>query len=110
MSDEPTSEFRVEEERCDGVVVLRLHGDLDLASVDEVHRRLDALCTAGEPTRLDLDGLDFMDSSGLRVVLQAAEAARGSDWPFSLTAGSEQVRRLFLAAGVAERLPIVPRS
>jgi anti-anti-sigma factor len=108
MREEPTNELRVEEEQRDGVVVLRLQGDLDLASADEVSERLDALRRAGRPTRLDLDALDFMDSSGLRVVLQATEAGQSGDWEFAITAGSEQVRRLFLAAGITERLPIVP--
>jgi anti-sigma B factor antagonist len=109
MREEPTHEFRVDEERRDGVVVLRLHGDFDLASADGMTHRLDALCAAGQATQLDLDGLEFMDSSGLRVVLQAAEAARADAWEFTITAGSAQVRRLFVAAGVTDRLPIVPR-
>ena len=89
-------------------MVLRLQGDLDLASADAVAQRLDALAEAGDPVVLDLDRLAFMDSSGLRVVLQAAENSRAGRWSFSLTAGSEQVRNLFESAGVTDRLPIVP--
>jgi anti-sigma B factor antagonist len=109
MRDEPMSELRLEEERHDGVVVLRLEGELDLASADEVSRRLDALRAVGDATVLDLDGLAFMDSSGLRVVLEAAEAARTGPWAFTITPGSDQVRRLFVAAGITEWLPIAPR-
>ena len=108
MSDAPSEEFRIEEDRRDGTVVLRLHGELDLASADGVAQRLDALAAAGEAAVLDVDRLSFMDSSGLRVVLQAAENSRTSDWSFSVTAGSEQVRNLFASAGVTDRLPIVP--
>jgi len=108
MNDARSDEFRIEEERRDGVVVLSLHGDLDLASADAVAQRLDTLAGAAETVLLDLDGLAFMDSSGLRVVLQAAETSRTSDWSFSLTPGSEQVRNLFASAGVTDRLPIVP--
>jgi anti-sigma B factor antagonist len=108
MSEPPTEEFRIEEDRRDGQVILRLRGELDLASADQVQQRLDALQAAGEAVLLDVDGLLFMDSSGLRVVLQAAENSRQSGWSFSLTAGSEQVRNLFASAGVTDRLPIVP--
>jgi anti-sigma B factor antagonist len=108
MTDDTTDEFRIEEARRDGLVVLRLHGDLDLASADSVAARLDSLSAAGEAVLLDLDSLAFMDSSGLRVVLQAAETSRTSDWSFSLTPGSEQVRNLFASAGVTGRLPIEP--
>ncbi len=108
MSDAPTEEFRIEEDRRDGTVVLRLHGELDLASADAVSLRLDTLAASGDAVVLDVDRLSFMDSSGLRVVLQAAETSRTSGWNFSVTAGSEQVRNLFASAGVTDRLPIVP--
>jgi len=108
MTDDAIEEFRIEEGRRDGVVVLRLRGDLDLASADTVAERLDALSAAGEPVLLDLDSLAFMDSSGLRVVLQAAETSRTTGWRFTLTPGSEQVRNLFASAGVTDRLPFEP--
>ena len=98
MSDEATDEFQIEEDRRNGVVVLRLRGDLDLASADAVASRLDALSQAGDAVLLDLDSLSFMDSSGLRVVLQAAETSRTSGWQFALTPGSKQVRNLFASA------------
>jgi anti-anti-sigma factor len=108
MSEPPAHEFSMEEQRRDGTVVLRLRGDLDLASADGLAERLRALCTAGEPALLDLDELAFMDSSGLRVVLQASEMSRAAGWRFAMTAGSPAVRRLFSSAGVADRLPIEP--
>jgi anti-sigma B factor antagonist len=109
VSDQPISQFSIEEHRRDGAVVLTVRGDLDLASVDEVQARLAALRAAGEPAVLDLDELDFMDSSGLRMVLDAAEASDATGWRFSLTPGSEQVQRLFESTRVTARLPIVPR-
>jgi two-component system OmpR family sensor kinase len=110
MNDDVSEEFRIEEARRNGTVVLRLRGDLDLASADAVAERLDALSAAGEPVLLDLDNLAFMDSSGLRVVLQAAETSRTSGWRFTLTPGSRQVRNLFASAGVTDRLPIEPET
>ena len=109
MSEEPVSEFGIEEQRRGGTVVLALRGELDLVSAEQVAARLDALRAAGEPVLLDLDALDFMDSSGLRMVLNAAEASDSSGWGFSLTHGPEQVQRLFESTRVTERLPIVPR-
>jgi len=109
LTDEPNSEFSIEERRLDGTVVLTLRGELDLVNAETVAARLDALRAAGEPVLLDLDALDFMDSSGLRVVLNAAEASDAGGWPFSVTHGPDQIRRLFESTGVTERLPIVPR-
>jgi anti-sigma B factor antagonist len=108
MYDEDV-EFSIEERRHDGTVVLTLRGDLDLASADVVRARLDELREAGEPALLDIDELDFMDSSGLRLVLDAAAASDKTGWGFSVTHGPEQVQRLFESTAVTERLPIVPR-
>ena len=106
--DAPAHEFTIEEHRLDGLVVLRCRGDLDLASADELAARLRALSEDLQAVLLDLDQLGFMDSSGLRVVLQAAETSREGSWQFAMTAGSEAVRRLLESAGVADRLPIEP--
>jgi anti-anti-sigma factor len=109
MSYEDEIEFELEERRHDDTVVLALRGELDLASADVVRTRLDELRAAGEPALLDIEELYFMDSSGLRLVLDAAEASDKTGWKFSLTHGPEQVRRLFESTRVTERLPIVPR-
>ena len=109
MSAELPSEFSIEERRHGATVVLELHGELDLVSAERVAARLAHLRADGVPVLLDLDELDFMDSSGLRMLLNAAEASDAGDWQFSLTHGPEQVRRLFESTHVTERLPIVPR-
>jgi anti-sigma B factor antagonist len=109
VSEEPVSQFSVEERRLGETVVLTLQGELDLVSADAVGARLDELRADGTPVLLDLDELDFMDSSGLRMLLNAAEASDASGWEFSLTHGPEQVQRLFEATMVTGRLPIVPR-
>jgi anti-sigma B factor antagonist len=104
--DAPADEFTIEEHRREGLVVLRCRGDLDLASADELAARLRDLSDELQAVLLDLDELDFMDSSGLRVVLQAAETSREGGWQFAMTPGSEAVQRLLESAGVADRLPI----
>lgn len=44
--------------------VLALHGELDLASRDDLHARLAAL-DDGEPLVVDLGGVDFVDIQSL---------------------------------------------
>lgn len=46
-----------------------LEGELDMASAEDVLRALEGVPAEGDLV-LDLSGLSFMDSSGLRVVLQ----------------------------------------
>lgn len=105
MADDPTESFDLDE-RADGersVVVLR--GELDLATVDEVRARLDELRAEGRPVVLDLDELSFMDSTGIRLVLEAVRYRERDGWRFEVTRGSTAVQRIFAAARIDDRLP-----
>ena len=99
--------FAIEETRRGETAVLVLHGELDLAYADELSARLAELRDRGEPVVLDLDRLEFIDSSGLRVLLQAVQDSRAGDWSFAVTKGSEAVARLLRGAGLEGRLPTV---
>jgi anti-anti-sigma factor len=87
-------------------VRIRLRGELDLATADLVADRLRRLRERRETVLLDLDELAFIDASGLRMVLTAAEDARNDGWAFAVTRGSERVRRLFELVGVYAQLPV----
>jgi anti-sigma B factor antagonist len=104
--------FQLETERREDtrgtILVVAAAGELDLAVADELSRELE-----GDRWRdcagvvLDLTGLEFMDSSGLRVVLLATRALEESGTSFALAlAPDSQVRRLFEMASVAETLPL----
>jgi anti-sigma B factor antagonist len=89
-------------------VVVRLDGELDMASAPLLQAALER--TEMHTTSalvLDVDELRFMDSTGLRIILWARERCRGRDQKFALTAGSSQVQRLLSVSGVAEQLPII---
>jgi anti-sigma B factor antagonist len=93
-------------ERHDGdATVVALSGELDFGTVGQVQARLAELRDEGATTVLDLDGLTFMDSTGIRRVLTACEDAERGSWSFHVTRGSERVRRVLEAAQVIDRLP-----
>ena len=48
----------------------------------------------------DLAGLRFMDTSGLRLILETAEASRRDGFAFAVLPGAPAVQRLFEVAGV----------
>jgi anti-anti-sigma factor len=54
-------------EHADGAVVIRLVGELDLVSEPVLAGALEQ--ADGQPLRVDLSELAFMDSTGLRVLL-----------------------------------------
>ena len=85
-----------------------LFGELDIAAAP----RLDAELTQVEaegPDRivLDLRGLTFLDSTGLRSLLGADARARAADWALTLIKGPDVVQRVFAITGLEGRLDIV---
>lgn len=75
---------------------LRLTGELDIGSAPVLKRRLDRLQTEKRPVRLDLSGLEFMDSSGLQLLVSAIGNARADGQAFEIQPTlSPQVERLF---------------
>lgn len=84
----------------DGVVTVSLQGELDLSCA----RRMDehfASIDEQRPARVvvDLGGLAFIDSSGLRTLLIAHERASEHGYEFVLLPGQESVQRVFELTG-----------
>jgi anti-anti-sigma factor len=52
-----------------------LEGELDLASTDRFAEAIEPFLGGGGPVTVDVEALQFMDSSGLRAVIQAARRA-----------------------------------
>ena len=88
-----------------GEHVIRLRGELDIATAPDLERVLVTARPRGERVVLDLAGLRFMDSTGLRVLLRAQEAARKGRWEIYLRDVPANVARLFTIAGVEDALP-----
>jgi anti-sigma B factor antagonist len=98
--------FTLAEEAGDGGErIIRLRGELDIESTPELERALLRSRPAGERVVLDLSELKFMDSTGLRVLLAAREAAEQGRWELRLRAVPPNIRRLFDMTGLHEALP-----
>lgn len=92
-------------------VRIALVGELDLSSAltfDEEVRRAEER----EPKTLviDLSGLKFMDSTGLRLILSAQARARKRGIRLAIVEGGDAVKRIFRLAGVNRRLDIVSEA
>jgi anti-anti-sigma factor len=89
-------------------VILALTGELDMASADLLQQAIDSDGLQGEAMLvLDLQQLQFVDSTGLRIILMALERCRERQQEFAITPGSQQVQRLLSVTGVAEHLPTI---
>jgi anti-sigma B factor antagonist len=89
-------------------VVVRLEGELDLANAPLLKTAIEEADAAESPMLvLDVQGLEFIDSTGLRVVLWARERCQDGGREFALTQGSPQVQRLLAVSGAGEHLRII---
>jgi anti-sigma B factor antagonist len=89
--------------------VLRLDGELDLASVPQFEDAVENVSTDDAPATivLDLRGLEFIDSTGLRAILTQEERSAERGQTFALVRGTEQVQRLMQMTRVDEHLRII---
>ena len=89
-------------------VRIALDGELDLSSAltfDEEIRRAEE--RKPDTLVIDLSGLKFLDSTGLRLIMSAQSRARTRGRRLAIVQGSDPIRRLFRLAGVHRRLEIV---
>jgi anti-sigma B factor antagonist len=84
----------------DGIVSLALEGELDLAAARQMEESL-AAAERESPARLivDLGRLAFIDSTGLRLLLQADARAREHGYELLLRPGEPAVQRVFEVTG-----------
>jgi anti-anti-sigma factor len=88
------------------VAVVAPAGDLDLSGAQPLEAEIDRLLADPrlEAVVLDLRGVAFLDSSGLRVVIVAQMRAGDVGRRFVLVRGPETVHRVFEITRMAERL------
>jgi anti-sigma B factor antagonist len=97
--------FRVETRHNGDTVRVRPVGELDLATSGELDDRLRELCEAGhDRIVLDLSGLSFMDSTGLRLMLSWDARSRSNGLEFVVAMPPDHVARVMALAGVRDRL------
>jgi anti-sigma B factor antagonist len=87
--------------------IVRMTGDLDVATAPELRSHLLTLIEDGQAAlTVDLDGLDFMDSSGIGVLLGALKRARTKDGEVTLICSNELLLTVLSITGLNSVFPI----
>ena len=95
------SSFDIEERQETGWVRLALIGELDLATVPGLEEHLRRLAAAKRPVRIDLSRLDFIDSSGINLLIQTLRYSRRDGWKVEVDLDvAEPVRQVLRLANV----------
>src|SRR4051794_34275218 len=100
---EAGSDFWVTRRRAGATVVVVAVGEIDLVTVDLVEEALDRARAEAQQVVLDLREVTFIDSAGIRLVV---EAARGPG-EFAVVRGPGVVQRLFGLVGLDGRVTVL---
>jgi anti-sigma B factor antagonist len=103
-----TEQLKIDSRTQKDRVVISLDGELDMASAPLLQAALEEAESAQDSALvIDLERLQFMDSTGLRTILWARERWESRGRELALTAGSSQVQRLLTVSGVRDQLRVV---
>jgi anti-sigma B factor antagonist len=100
-----TPNFSVDVARTEASAIVTVSGELDMRTAPWLAEELHRAQRCGLPVILDLERVEFMDCSSLRVLVNASEASKPG---LCVTPGSEQVRKLLALTGVDSVLEFVP--
>ncbi|QBI55906.1 STAS domain-containing protein [Streptomonospora litoralis] len=94
----------------DDCVVLAPSGEIDMAAEDQFHRAVLAAVDDRPQGRLVLDfsRLVFIDSSGLRVLIQAHKATKAAGGSLAIAAASERIARILHVTAIDTRVAVFP--
>lgn len=99
----------------DGATLLRIIGEIDLATVPKLHSALrTAIAGPASPAevRVDLSAASFIDAAGVGALVDGREAARRAGVGFAVDNPTGVVRRLLDILGLTDALhvEVAPRS
>jgi anti-sigma B factor antagonist len=97
--------LKVHIESSSGLSTVALAGELDLSTIPRMEVPLLEQLEQRPAVLVDLSELEFIDSSGIGVLIQAFQGANGTPKGLLIAAGSP-VDRIFRIAGISEALPV----
>ena len=85
-----------------------LTGELDITTYADAEKQVtDAEQTAPALVIIDLAGLQFVDSTGVRLILSADQRAREQGRQLAIRLGDGPARRVFAALGLLDKLDVL---
>jgi anti-sigma B factor antagonist len=93
-----------------GATVVSISGELDASSSADLRDRLLPLIPDGGRLRLDLSGLSYISSAGLRTLLLVYRHAQSQGTAVTLAAMREEIRFVMAATGFLDLFDVEGKS
>jgi anti-sigma B factor antagonist len=101
--------FGISEASPDGVAVLSVTGELDIATAPRLREQLESTIEGGsDPVIVDLLGVTFIDSTALGVLIGALKKCRESDTELRLVVAEPRVLKVFEITGLTSVFSVFP--
>ena len=105
MTSRAPQQFEIVDAQLQKAPAIAVRGEVDIAAVPALELALDGAIRASAGTLvLDLRELEFLDSSGLRLILRARALLAREDRALAIVCPPGPVRRLFTETGIADLL------
>lgn len=103
----PAGTMKIQEEQTQGVTVVAPVGRVDSTTSDALDRHLVKLSAAGtRAVVIDFEGVEYISSAGLRVMLSLAKRMREKRGVLALCSMNDGVRQVFELAGFLQLFAI----
>lgn len=96
------TDLRLDSRRIGDAAVVAAHGEIDIASCALAESALAAARPRNGALVFDLRGVEFIDTSGLRLVFEERKRAERLGYRFAVVRGPRRVRRLFEIVGLPD--------
>lgn len=96
--------FSVSSEDEGGATVISVAGELDLSTAPRFEEHLRG-AGAGARVVVDLSACEFIDSTGIALIVRAAQEGDGDGSRIALCGLKQQVLRVLQVAGVEDQIP-----
>ena len=86
-----------------GFTVIAVSGEIDVYTAPKLRERLIGLVEAGSYQLIvDMEGVEFLDSTGLGVLVGALKRVRSNDGELSLVCTQPRIRKVFEVTGLTK--------
>ncbi|MCG8532679.1 MAG: anti-sigma F factor antagonist [Desulfovibrionales bacterium] len=101
--------MKLKYEQKNKTLILKIKGELDLHTADDLRSQVDVYLNQHDNIKnmiMDLQGIDFIDSSGLGVILGRYKLVKQRGGKLAIISSSYQVKRIFEVSGMLKIISI----
>ncbi|MHB0976097.1 MAG: STAS domain-containing protein [Candidatus Aquicultorales bacterium] len=102
-------DLKIESKEVDGIGIIALEGEVDVYTAPKLKSRLIDMVDEGKyDIIVDLQKVEFMDSSGLGVLVGGLKRVKSHQGSVTLVCTQENILKIFRITGLVKVFPIFP--